>query len=210
VLGDVTSVTLGPDNTLWALHRGGAVWDAATFGDDNKLKAPKPVAADVVVQMDAHTGEDRGVGGWGLEAGKTRGQDRIPWAGPRAACASKSQRPGRTLPGPVPLPTLPPAGKILRQWGAGHFYMPHMLTVDRHGSVWVADVGRHQVLKFTAEGKLLMEVGTKLEPGDGPAHFCKPTQVCVWGGSGGGVDGGGDQGQARSWEQQRRVDGEGP
>ena len=37
----------------------------------------------------------------------------------------------------------------------------------------------HQVLKYTPNGKLLMEVGTKLEPGAGENHFCKPTKVAV-------------------------------
>jgi peptidylamidoglycolate lyase len=69
------------------------------------------------------------------------------------------------------------AGKVLRRWGAGLFWMPHMITVDRNGSVWVADVGRHQVLKFTASGKLIMALGKKMTPGSGPRELCKPTQV---------------------------------
>ena len=73
--------------------------------------------------------------------------------------------------------TQPITGKVLRRWGAGVFYMPHMLRVDSAGNVWVADVGRHQVLKFAPDGQLLMEVGTKLEPGGGKDKLCKPTQV---------------------------------
>lgn len=69
------------------------------------------------------------------------------------------------------------AGKIIQQWGAGVFYMPHMLTVDRNNTVWVTDVGRHQALQFSASGKLLQEVGVKMEPGHDHAHLCKPTQV---------------------------------
>lgn len=52
-----------------------------------------------------------------------------------------------------------------------------MITVDRNGSVWITDVGRHQVLKFTSSGKLIMSVGKKLKPGHGPRELCKPTQV---------------------------------
>lgn len=70
-----------------------------------------------------------------------------------------------------------PAGKILRQWGAGLFYMPHMLTVDRNNSIWITDVGRHQALMFSASGELLREVGVKLSPGSDTKHLCKPTQV---------------------------------
>lgn len=71
------------------------------------------------------------------------------------------------------------AGKVLRRWGAGLFWMPHMITVDRNGSVWVADVGRHQVLKFTASGKLILSIGKKMTPGSGQRELCKPTQVRV-------------------------------
>jgi peptidylamidoglycolate lyase len=70
-----------------------------------------------------------------------------------------------------------PAGKVLRQWGAGLFYMPHMLTVDRNNTIWVTDVGRHQALQFSASGELLREVGVKLTPGHDTQHLCKPTQV---------------------------------
>jgi peptidylamidoglycolate lyase len=56
-----------------------------------------------------------------------------------------------------------------------------MITVDRNGSVWVADVGRHQVLKFTASGKLIMAIGKKMVPGSGQRELCKPTHVCFMG-----------------------------
>ena len=36
-----------------------------------------------------------------------------------------------------------------------------------------------QVLKFSSTGKLLMEVGTKLQPGSDHTHFCKPTKVAI-------------------------------
>lgn len=70
-------------------------------------------------------------------------------------------------------------GKILRQFGAGVLYLPHMITIDRDGNIWVVDVGLHQVIKFSAEGKVLMEVGQKLSPGSGKGQFCKPTQVSM-------------------------------
>lgn len=72
------------------------------------------------------------------------------------------------------------AGKILRQWGSGHFFMPHMITVDRNNTVWIADAGRHQVLKFTASGKFIMAAGIKDKPGPAKTKFCKPTQVIGW------------------------------
>jgi len=61
--------------------------------------------------------------------------------------------------------------------------MPHMVSLDAAGDVWVTDVGRHQVMKFTPGGKLLMVVGVKGEPGSDKVHFCKPTQVRGCGGA---------------------------
>lgn len=39
----------------------------------------------------------------------------------------------------------PETGRVLARWGAATFWMPHSLTLDREGNVWVTDVGRHQV-----------------------------------------------------------------
>ena len=54
--------------------------------------------------------------------------------------------------------------------------MPHMVTVDQWGFVWLTDVGLHQVFKFDPAGQLLLTLGQRLQPGSG-ASFCKPTQV---------------------------------
>ncbi|KAF5838300.1 PHM/PNGase F domain-containing protein [Dunaliella salina] len=67
-------------------------------------------------------------------------------------------------------------GKILAAWGAGQFSMPHMITVDKEGAVYIADVGRHQVLKFSASGVLLLALGHEMKPGNSKDHLCKPTQ----------------------------------
>lgn len=55
-LGQVTSVTLGPDGSLWALHRGDHVWDAQAFDSDNIITYKEPIAQNVVVQMHPDTG----------------------------------------------------------------------------------------------------------------------------------------------------------
>ena len=55
--------------------------------------------------------------------------------------------------------------------------MPHMITVDRAGDLWVTDVGRHQALKFSPTGKMLMALGQELVPGHDQQHMCKPTHV---------------------------------
>ncbi|XP_031553480.1 peptidyl-glycine alpha-amidating monooxygenase B-like isoform X3 [Actinia tenebrosa] len=72
-------------------------------------------------------------------------------------------------------------GKILREWGAGKFYLPHGLTVDRDNNLWLTDVGLHQVFKYGPGGsdEALITLGTKLIPGDGWNQFCKPTGVAI-------------------------------
>ena len=66
---------------------------------------------------------------------------------------------------------------MLQSWGANLFYMPHGLTVDPEGNVWVTDVGLQQAFKFSPSGELLQSLGQQLEPGSAEDQFCKPTHV---------------------------------
>ncbi len=71
------------------------------------------------------------------------------------------------------------SGKLLASWGANEFIMPHGLTLDREDNVWLTDVGRHQVFKYTHEGRLLLTLGERGMPGADKAHFNLPTDVAV-------------------------------
>ncbi|TDU71002.1 peptidylamidoglycolate lyase [Prosthecobacter fusiformis] len=71
------------------------------------------------------------------------------------------------------------SGKLLQSWGAGRFIMPHGLTVDQEGHVWLTDVGLHQVFKCTAEGQVLLTLGQAGVPGNDQTHFNLPTDVAV-------------------------------
>lgn len=71
-------------------------------------------------------------------------------------------------------------GTVIHQLGANKFYMPHGLTVDDKGNLWVTDVGLHQVMKIPAgsqEPSLVL--GEAMTPGSDNDHFCKPTDVAV-------------------------------
>lgn len=58
--------------------------------------------------------------------------------------------------------------------------MPHGLTIDADGNVWITDVALHQVFKFGPKGQmLLLTLGVKFVPGHKGGHFCKPTSVAV-------------------------------
>jgi peptidylamidoglycolate lyase len=70
-------------------------------------------------------------------------------------------------------------GKLLSSWGENRFIMPHGLTVDHEGHLWLTDVGLHQVFKFTAEGRLLLTLGEAGISGDDSSHFNLPTDVAV-------------------------------
>ncbi len=70
-------------------------------------------------------------------------------------------------------------GKLLSSWGGGEFIMPHGLTIDHEDHVWLTDVGRHQVFKYTKDGRLLMTLGERGKPGDDHTHFNLPTDVAV-------------------------------
>lgn len=73
------------------------------------------------------------------------------------------------------------SGKLTDQWGKGQFYLPHGLTADQEGNLWLTDVGSHQVYKVSGSRPhhVLLELGRKMQPGADLEHFCKPTDVVV-------------------------------
>jgi hypothetical protein len=81
--------------------------------------------------------------------------------------------------GPKPALVFDRDGTFLRGWGDEHLKTPHGLRIDAGGNVWVTDIGTHQVLKFDPDGKLLLALGKKGEPGDAPDRFDRPTDVAV-------------------------------
>jgi peptidylamidoglycolate lyase len=84
-------------------------------------------------------------------------------------------------PDPIRWPTVAQlsrdGGAVLRAWGAGALYMPHMITPDGEGNLWVVDTGLHQALKFSPEGVQLLALGTRLTPGSNESTFCMPTHA---------------------------------
>ena len=70
-------------------------------------------------------------------------------------------------------------GELLNSWGENRFIMPHGLTLDHDGNVWLTDVALQQIFKCTPEGKLLLTLGEAGVPGDDHAHFNLPTDIAV-------------------------------
>ncbi len=70
-------------------------------------------------------------------------------------------------------------GALLDRWGAGRFIMPHGLTVDHEGNVWLTDVGLHQVFKCSPRGEILLTLGEAGVRGADQTHFNLPSDVAV-------------------------------
>ena len=77
----------------------------------------------------------------------------------------------------VPVQVYDTAGNLVRAWGKGVFKTAHQIRIGPDGNVWVADVGRHVVEKYTPEGKRLLTLGTDGQPGCDATHFDKPTDM---------------------------------
>ena len=84
---------------------------------------------------------------------------------------------------PINLPTVTlfdgQTGRVLAEWGANLFAMPHGLSVDRNDNVWLTDVALHQVFEFSHDGKPLLTIGERAIAGDDAKHFNQPTEVAV-------------------------------
>jgi peptidylamidoglycolate lyase len=70
-------------------------------------------------------------------------------------------------------------GKLVAAWGARTFLVPHGITVDDGGNIWLTDVGLHQVFKFTHDGRLLMTLGQPRVGGWDATHFNQPTDIAI-------------------------------
>ena len=89
------------------------------------------------------------------------------------------------------------AGTLLKSFGVGLFAYPHGFTVDRDGNLWATDVNDNEtilgmparnaagvvmgqeVVKLSADGKILMTLGTEGVAGTGASGFDRPTGVAV-------------------------------
>ena len=116
---------------------------------------------------------------WGSTAGIEIGPHNEMWAIDRCGVNSCE---GSGLP---PIHLLDRStGMPVRSIGAGLFVFPHGLHIDREGHIWVTDAlsskdGKkgQQLLKLSADGGVLMRLGTAGAAGGGPDHFNEPSDV---------------------------------
>jgi len=124
---------------------------------------------------------------WGSTSGVTIGPDGNIWTYDRCggnSCADSNL---------APILEFEPSGKLLKNFGAGIFILPHGIFADKDGNVWVTDgvggiatnddAGKHgkghQVFKFSPDGKVLMTLGKAGVPGNTPDTFNRPSAVIV-------------------------------
>src|SRR5262249_41385548 len=62
--------------------------------------------------------------------------------------------------GEHPVIIFEPDGRLAGSWGEGLFKRPPGITIGPGDAVWCTDDKGHTVRKFTAEGKLLLTLGT--------------------------------------------------
>ncbi len=68
----------------------------------------------------------------------------------------------------------PKTGKLLRSWGSNLFMLPHHISIDAAGNVWVIDGALKSVFKFDVNGGKLLEL-------NGPEiGFQMPTDVAFF------------------------------
>lgn len=120
---------------------------------------------------------------WGSTAGVDIGPDGQIWAYDRCGAYALAGGCDTSNVDPV-LKFDRHTGKALTHFGAGLFVLPHGIHVDREGNVWVTDsqgnkagTKGHQVIKFSADGKVLMKLGKPGVAGSGPDTFNEPCDV---------------------------------
>ncbi len=104
------------------------------------------------------------------------------------ACGAPDQREHRggkqDERGDSPIFEFDSSGKLLKNFGAGLFVLPHGFTVDKQGNVWVTDAAAkngkgEQVTELSPEGKVLLTLGKAGVAGKGDDIFNGPTDVLV-------------------------------
>ena len=67
--------------------------------------------------------------------------------------------------GEHPLMEFDAQGKFVRAFGEGAYTRPHGMRIDSEGNIWTTDVNGHTVTKLSANGDVLMTLGTKGQAG---------------------------------------------
>ena len=165
--GPVPPQPSSPEARLSALHLG---WAPGKAGPTGKLMLADDVAISHVAGVDLSP--DKSVLWVFHRAGRA-------WDGGTFNDATNRMRDESPITADTVVALDVGTGAPMAAWGGGSFLMPHAVTVDAWGHVWLVDCGLHQVLKYSTTGQRMLAIGNARTPGSGPAHLCKPTAVAV-------------------------------
>ncbi|XP_065672639.1 peptidyl-glycine alpha-amidating monooxygenase isoform X4 [Hydra vulgaris] len=73
-------------------------------------------------------------------------------------------------------------GSLNKTFGKNLFIMPVRLKTSRHNdSIWVIDIGLHQIFKFSMKNLLepILTLGERPTPGFDNTHFCQPSDIVI-------------------------------
>ncbi len=76
-----------------------------------------------------------------------------------------------------PVVVIDPAGHVLRSWGRGLYKIPHSIRIDPAGNVWTTDAESSTILKFTPQGKKLMQIEVGEQPTGRKSRFVGTTDI---------------------------------
>jgi peptidylamidoglycolate lyase len=71
------------------------------------------------------------------------------------------------------------SGTLVNSWGANTFLVPHGITIDAGGNVFLTDVGLQQVFKFSHDGRQLLAIGEPRVGAWDATHFNQPTDIAI-------------------------------
>ena len=163
-----------------AFHLDGALLRAA------EPSKPEPAASSAAVKWEPPPYPRVSLSTWyEVDPNWPQRPENMPWAGtPGIAVDRKDQVWVFTRADP-PVQVYTAEGKFVRAWGGDLIGVTptgmssHGIEIDSQGMIWLADAGKHVVLKCTPEGKLLKTLGTPGEPGCDETHFNRPTDVAI-------------------------------
>ncbi len=80
-----------------------------------------------------------------------------------------------------PMIVLDTEGAVLKSWGEGQFGSAHHLFIAPDDTLFTTDIGNHTVRKWSADGELLMTLGTPDQPAEplSGEPFNRPTDVAM-------------------------------
>ena len=166
VLGQTIGVAVSADDHVWVVHRGDATLNIMTEGNNTKGPVWTVTSDQPWLTL---PGASRGGTGNGTLAFSISGP---PVSGTAhltvtvTGNAASGEEPAVCCTGAPPVLEFDRDGSLVGSWGGPGqgFEWPHAnhgITIDHKGNVWIGgnDPKDAQVLKFTREGKFLLQVG---------------------------------------------------